>query len=71
MTTIRIKADKDYHPHLHGRTVCKLKKTDNGYIAKFPALTSTQQDYYVCLDFSQATELHEALTKMFKEEPCT
>ena len=65
--TVRIKADKDYRNELQGKTVCRLKQTDNGYIAKFPALTSTMQDYYVCLDFSQAVELHSALTEMFNE----
>jgi hypothetical protein len=30
------------------------KDTGNGYIFKFPAWNSMQQDHYVCLDYSQA-----------------
>ena len=52
------------HP---GETTCRLENTGNGYIAYFPAPNCTMQDYYVCLDYSQAYDLVLALS-MFKEE---
>ena len=41
---------------------CELRDTGNGYIARFPASNSTEQDAYVCLDYAQARELVLALT---------
>ena len=52
------------HP---GETTCRIQNTGNGYIAYFPAPNCMTQDYYVCLDYSQAYELVLALS-MFKEE---
>lgn len=47
----------------HERSVaCELRDTGNGYIARFPAHNCTEQDAYVCLDYSQARELVLALT---------
>lgn len=56
--------------HLHpGCTLIttELENTGNGFIACFPAVHSTQQDYYVCLDYSQARDLVLALAE-FKQE---
>ena len=50
-----------------GETLCRVTNTGNGYIAKFPANNCTLQDYYVCLDYSQAHDLILALS-MFKKE---
>ena len=50
-----------------GETLCKVQDTGNGYIAHFPAPNCTMQDYYVCLDYSQAYDLVLALS-MFKKE---
>ena len=50
-----------------GETLCKVMNTGNGYIAHFPAPNCTMQDYYVCLDHSQAYDLVLGLS-MFKEE---
>jgi len=50
-----------------GETTCRVMNTGNGYIAHFPAPNCTMQDYYVCLDYSQAYDLVLALS-MFKEE---
>ena len=50
-----------------GETLCKVQNTGNGYIAHFPAPNCTMQDYYVCLDYSQAYDLVLALS-MFKKE---
>lgn len=60
--TVSIKARKgNWNAHMDGKTLCKLKSTGNGYIAKFPAHTSMYQDYYVCLDYAQASDLLKAL----------
>lgn len=50
-----------------GDVRCLLTNTGNGYIAQFPANTCTRQDYFVCLDYSQARDLVLALS-MFKTE---
>ena len=50
-----------------GETLCEVMNTGNGYIAYFPATSSTTQDYYVCLDYSQVRDLVLGLS-MFKEE---
>lgn len=50
-----------------GKVLCSLTNTGNGYIAHFPSSSSTQQDYYVCLDYAQAHDLILALS-MFKKE---
>lgn len=63
----------EVHKHPKGRTVTVLRKsgygshngrdalciqdTGNGLIARFPPVTSTEQDYFVCLDYSQARDL--------------
>ena len=41
-----------------GETAAMLKDTDNGYICKFKSQSITTQDYYVCLDYSQASDLY-------------
>lgn len=50
-----------------GMMLCSLKDTENGYIAHFPSHSPSYQDYYVCLDYSQARDLVLALSA-FKEE---
>ena len=50
-----------------GQTTCRVMNTGNGYIAHFPAHSATTQDYYVCLDYSQARDLVLGLS-MFKKE---
>ena len=44
-----------------GNVLLKLTETGNGIICKFPSWTSVEQDYYVCLDYSQAEYLKKAL----------
>ncbi len=63
----KVTAGSDWMHTIQGKTVAKLANTGNGYIAKFTALTSDQQDHYVCLDYSHATLLYQALGA-FKEE---
>lgn len=41
---------------------CELRDTGNGYIVRFPAHNSTEQDAYACLEYAQARELVLALT---------
>lgn len=45
----------------NGRVALRIKDTGNGLIAHFPPVTSTEQDYFVCLDYSQARDLCIAL----------
>jgi hypothetical protein len=60
-----VTAGEGYHDQ--GSVHCSIENTGNGYIAYFPATTSTTQDYYVCLDYAQAHDLVLALS-MFKKE---
>lgn len=50
-----------------GNLRCQLTDTGNGYIAFFPSHSSAAQDYYVCMDYSQARDLVLALSKFQKE----
>ncbi len=50
-----------------GHVACELKDTGNGFIARFPAFASCDQDYYVCLNYSQARDLILAASA-FKQE---
>ena len=50
-----------------GEVTCEVQNTGNGYIAFFPAPNFTMQDYYVCLDYTQARDLVLGLS-MFKKE---
>lgn len=58
-STVKVIAGKNYISP--GNVLLKVKDTDNGLIAKFPAWRSTEQDYYICLDYAQAAYLYEAL----------
>jgi hypothetical protein len=50
-----------------GRARCFVENTGNGYIVQFPAHSSTEQDYYVCLDYAQARDLVLGLSEFKKE----
>ncbi len=50
-----------------GHHACELIDTGNGFIARFPALRTCDQDYYVCLNYSQARDLVLAASA-FKQE---
>jgi hypothetical protein len=50
-----------------GQDRCVLTDTGNGFVAKFPAHNSTTQDYYLCMDYSQARDIVLALS-MFKSD---
>jgi hypothetical protein len=45
-----------------GSLACELTNTGNGYIARFPAHSSIEQDKYVCLDYDEARNLVLALS---------
>lgn len=45
-----------------GSLACELKDTGNGFIARFPAHESHEQDKYVCLDYDEARNLVLALS---------
>jgi len=63
--TARLIAGEGYHRV--GETLCQVDNTGNGYIAKFPSHSACYQDYYVCLDYSQAYDLILALSAFKKE----
>jgi hypothetical protein len=43
------------------KLLAKMKETGNGFIFKFPSWTSSNQDNYVCLDYSEAEYMRELL----------
>jgi hypothetical protein len=61
----RVIAGKNYYNP--GRTLCEVTDTGNGFIVKFPTHNSVTQDYYVCLDYAQASDMILGLSA-FKEE---
>lgn len=57
---IRCDGDRVVVSHLNpGKALitAEVKDSGNGFIVCFPAVHSTQQDHYVCLDYSQARDL--------------
>jgi hypothetical protein len=50
-----------------GSVALDLADTGNGFIAKFPAKNRTEQDYYLCFDYSQARDLVLALSAFKKD----
>jgi hypothetical protein len=50
-----------------GETSAMAVNTGNGYIIRFLSNNSTQQDYYVCLDYGQAYDLILAMSAFKKE----
>jgi hypothetical protein len=65
--TVRIKFGPGYATSVIGRTMAKVTNTGNGYIAKFPSHSSTEQDHYVCMDYVEAHALWLALGEFFRE----
>lgn len=59
---------QDYYPNIKGKFLLSLKDTQNGLIAKFKSHSSCQQDFYICLDYSQAEMLRLALNKLESTE---
>lgn len=53
--------------HFPGKSLCSVEDTGNGYIAFFESHSSSQQDYYVCLDYAQAYDLILGLSAFKKE----
>ena len=49
-----------------GSVGCDVEDTGDGFIARFPSESSAKQDYYVCLDYSQARDLVLALSSFAK-----
>lgn len=50
-----------------GETAAILTDTGNGYICKFKSQSITTQDYYVCLNYSQASDLYLLLKTVLAE----
>lgn len=57
------KYGKERHPQYAGKPACILTDTGNGFKIKFPAYSSTEQDLFMSLDYSQASYLKECLNK--------
>lgn len=55
-TTVTVVRRSGYGNH-NGRDALYVEDTGNGLIARFPPVASTEQDYFVCLDYSQARDL--------------
>ncbi len=58
-TSLVIKGKNYYFP---GELSATATDTGNGCIILFPSNRSTTQDYYVCLDYSQAHDLIIAMS---------
>ncbi len=56
-----------YVKHIQGTISCQMFDTGNGFIAKFPSCRSTEQDYFVCMDYAQAREIVLALAEFKKQ----
>lgn len=50
-----------------GSVACELTDSGNGYIARFPGVSSVEQDYYLCMDYAQARALVLALSPHAKD----
>jgi len=65
--TASVVAGDGYREHIRHNALCEVTDTGNGYIVKFPASDCTKQDYYVCLDYSQAYDMILGLSAFKKE----
>lgn len=65
--TANVIAGDGYYEHVRNNSLCEIRDTGNGYIIRFPATNCTQQDYYVCLDYSQAHDMILGLSAFKKE----
>lgn len=64
---VKVKYGAAFPLTIEGAVSCKLKDTGNGFIAKFPSYSSTEQDHYVTMDYSQALDLYVALALVHQE----
>jgi hypothetical protein len=58
---------KGYVQEIQGTVCCSVTDTGNGFIVKFPAHNCTTQDYYVCLDYTQARDMVIGLAEFKKD----
>lgn len=63
---VRVTARSGYRPGV--ALLCRLKDTGNGYIAKLPSYSSTEQDNYLCMDYAEAAYLYAALGAMLEKK---
>jgi hypothetical protein len=63
----KVIAGAGYRAHVRNNSLCEVTDTGNGYIVKFPTSSSTEQDYYVCLDYAQAYDMILGLSAFKKE----
>ena len=62
----KVKAVAGFAPGV--KTLCKIRDTDNGYIVKFTSYSSTRQDNYICLEYSEAESLYYGLKDLLEVE---
>lgn len=63
---VTVRAAGGYLKHVEKLLI--MTNTGNGFIAKFPACTSAEQDNFVCLDYSEAEYLWQALTCFYQND---
>jgi len=56
---VKLIAGAGYSAHVD--TLCKLTNTGNGFIAHFPSHSTSYQDNYICIDYSEADYLRKLL----------
>lgn len=56
-----------YYGPIKGSVAVEVFDTGNGFLARFPAHNSAAQDYWLCMDYSQAHDLIVGLSAFKKE----
>lgn len=64
---VTIRAQSGYLPHVNGKIMCKVVNTGNGYAARFNSFSSSTDDHYVHLDYSEAALMLKALVAFAPE----
>lgn len=65
--TSQVIRETGYYSNLLKTVACEVTDTGNGFIIKFPAHNCTVQDYYVCLDYAQASYMIHGMAAFKKE----
>jgi len=63
ITKVTANGEGCWNSMVKGEVLLKFENTGNGFIAKFPSYSSTNQDNYICLDYDEAHELIFALVE--------
>ena len=63
---VTVRAAGGYLKHVEKLLI--MTNTGNGFISKFPACSIAEQDNFVCLDYSEAEYIWQALTCFYKND---